>query len=143
MNNENMNGFQNMGGNEFGQNTGVMGNVGSVPQQPMSQPEPVVASQPSMAQVQTPNVQPVSSVNPNTNPQTIDPSINVGQNIQPENIKVQPADLNAEQPKYGFESNENKASLNDENSSNLKFVIILAILMLAFIIMLPYLSNLL
>lgn len=149
MNNENMNvnglnqnmnqGFMqpNMNQPQPGMNTGVqMQNLQSVTQSSFVQnPQPSIAQNPQ-------NVQSVNNVNLNS--QVIDPNINVGQNIDPENIKVQPNNINSEQQQqYGFKSDESKASLNNENNSNLKFVIILAILMLAFIIMLPYLSNLL
>ena len=91
--------------------------------------------------IQPENINPSMNVSQNIQPENINPNMNVSQNSQPESIN--PNDVNQEQPKYGYGSNENKESLNDENKSNLKFVIILAILMLAFIILLPYLSNLL
>lgn len=45
-----------------------------------------------------------------------------------------------EAPKYGAISNE-KANLNADENSGIKFIIILAIIMLLFIILLPYLSK--
>jgi hypothetical protein len=50
--------------------------------------------------------------------------------------------VDEEKPKYGYESNE-KVNLDADENSSIKFIIFLAILMLAVIILLPYLSNLL
>lgn len=47
-----------------------------------------------------------------------------------------------EKPKYGYSSNE-KANLDADENSSIKFIIFLAILMLIVIILLPYLSSLL
>lgn len=46
-----------------------------------------------------------------------------------------------ESPKYGYASNNN-ANLNHDENSGIKFIVILAILMLLVIVFLPYLSNL-
>jgi len=54
-------------------------------------------------------------------------------------INVQPVE--EEKPKYGYASNE-KADLNEDENANIKFIIFLAILMLIFIFLLPYISNL-
>lgn len=49
----------------------------------------------------------------------------------------------AVQPKYGYMTNEDKPNLNTDSNANIKFIIFLAILMLGFIVALPYLSNML
>lgn len=50
-------------------------------------------------------------------------------------------EVKEEQPKYGYASNE-KANLNKDENANIKFIIFLAILMLAVIIALPFLNSL-
>ena len=123
---------------------------------------PQVQSMPSYNEV--PQVQPmqsyneVSQVQPEINPVPVldieedevvqTPSDVFGVNVpneQPQPVQEitgmpmqQPEE---EKPKYGYASNE-KADLNADENANIKFIIFLAILMLAVIFLLPYLSNL-
>lgn len=127
------------------------------------QAQPSVQPQPVQPQVQPLNQNVEPFPNQNTTEQPIQntpgeiPVINVNQtptevfgapvNTPPVNnqvgpnpiIDIQPVE---EKPKYGYVGSEHKADLNEGSNANITFIIILAVLMLAFIIALPYLSNL-
>ena len=135
-------------------------------QQPMYQEPQQVFEQPAQfnpgpmpdpVQPQMNYEQPIPTTQPNQNVNPTDtPVINVEQtptevfgapvNPQPMNnqvgpnpiIDIQPVE---EKPKYGYVGSEHKADLNEGSNANITFIIILAILMFAFIIFLPYISK--
>lgn len=121
------------------------------PVQPEFNPGPV---QPQMNYQQPePTTQPNQNVNPGDTPvinveQTPTEVFGAPVNTQPTNnqvgpnpiIDIQPVE---EKPKYGYVGSEHKADLNEGSNANITFIIILAVLMLAFIFALPYISNLL
>lgn len=71
------------------------------------------------------------------NMQPNDPT-RMNQMLESINMQQQP-----EQPKYGYNTNEQKPDLNADSNVNLKVVIFIAILIFAFIMAMPYLSDLL
>lgn len=135
-------------------------------QQPMYQGPQQVFEQPAQfnpgpmpdpVQPQMNYEQPIPTTQPNQNVNPTDtPVINVEQtptevfgapvNTPPVNnqvgpnpiIDIQPVE---EKPKYGYVGSEHKADLNEGSNANITFIIILAILMFAFIIFLPYISK--
>ena len=113
---------------------------------------------PNMNYNQTPNVSPnpmpnnmnqVPNMNPNVMNQT--PNMNAGNSNVDPNFS---SGLNPNmQENYGVgqqmdplmynEKNEPQADLNENSNANMRFIIVLAVLVFAFIIALPYLSSLL
>lgn len=138
----------------------------NVEPQPMGQPSPMpemgqvpVNPEPQPVPVQPINQQPIDQNVNMVNQSFETPTIDVNQtpteifgapvNEQPvstpdvQNIIPPTGPAEAEQPKYGYMTNEDKPNLNTDSNANIKFIIFLAILMLGFIIALPYLSNML
>lgn len=128
-------------------------------QQPVSS-QPVGPGQVPVQPVESQTVNPVQNVDGNIMNQTVEaPTIDVNQtptevfgapvNEQPVNdpnvqtIVPPIGPEEAVQPKYGYMTNEDKPNLNTDSNANIKFIIFLAILMLGFIVALPYLSNML
>lgn len=160
-NNNNGMGYNNMNG--MNQNT--PNNMNPNMAGNMNQAANMNYGQNNMGMQNTPNMNGMNSfsqpVNQNTNNYQTNPSVvNQTQNVgtpqanvfgasMPEEAKVNTESTpsfqfkteEVEAPKYGNASND-KANLNDDANSGLKFIIILAIIMLLFIIFLPQLSSL-
>ena len=75
----------------------------------------------------------MSKIEPNYEQQNIQQDEKIDVNIEEPKIE--------ETPKYGYISNE-KPNLDRDENANIKFIILLAILMLGVIILLPFISNL-
>ena len=73
--------------------------------------------------------------------------VNVGQPNDPTKMNQMLESINVQQqpetPKYGYTTNEQKPDLNADSNINIKVIIFIAIIILGFIIALPYLSSLL
>ena len=107
------------------------------PVQPMGQPVPPTEQSgevPVISIEQTPTEVFGEQVNM---PQPNDPTM-MNQMMQSINEQQQP-----EAPKYGYVNNNQKTDLNNDSNINLKVVIFIAILIFAFIMAMPYLSDML
>ena len=150
MNNSNINGaFNNYPNGGFNQG-GSMNPQPQPVQQPV-QPQPVQPQpmqqpvQPQPVQPQ-PMQQPVQS-QPQPAPQTVSSNQFFSQAQASSNQfgfeQAPTTSVGQEAPKYGNAGADRAANLNDDDNSSIKFIVILGIIMLIFIIALPYISNLL
>ena len=120
---------------------------------PFQQPIGEINQQPINQNIQMPEVnnqsvpvQEVPTIDVNQTPTEVfgaqvNEQVPDNQNVQ--NIIPPIGPEEAVQPKYGYMTNEDKPNLNEGSNANITFIIFLAVLMLGFIIALPYISNML
>lgn len=121
------------------------------PVQPIQQPVEQPVQQPMGPQPMNPNMGPmpqgdVPVINVEQTPtEVFGQQVNTQQPNDPTRMNQMIDSINSQQqpvePKYGYNTNEQKPNLNADSNVNLKVVIFIAIIIFGFIMALPYLSS--